>query len=152
MVKKFACNAGDPGSIPRSGRSPGEGNGYPLQYSCLENFMDRGAWWATVHGIAESDGYLSYFFQFLDITNNAVMCKLRHVIWGRYLLNKLLPFHFTKILFSPDEQFLHWEYSLKHFNLLFVWYKRLIHVCHRLKLLPNYTFYILIFTQTLLPS
>ena len=39
------------GSIPRSGRSPGEGNGYPLQYSCLENFTDRGAWWATVHGI-----------------------------------------------------------------------------------------------------
>ena len=60
--KELACNAGDPRSIPRSGRSPGEGNGYPLQYSYLENFMDRGAWWATVHGIAKSDGYLSYFF------------------------------------------------------------------------------------------
>ena len=43
--KESACNAGDPGSIPGSGRSPGEGNGYPLQYSCLENSMDRGAWW-----------------------------------------------------------------------------------------------------------
>ena len=50
-----ACNAGDTGSIPGSGRSPAEGNGNPLQYSCLENPMDRGAWWATVHGVAESD-------------------------------------------------------------------------------------------------
>ena len=46
--KEFACNAGDLGPIPGLGRSPGEGNGYPLQYSCLENPMDRGAWWATV--------------------------------------------------------------------------------------------------------
>jgi len=45
-----ACNVGDMGPIPGFGRSPGEGNGYPLQYSCLENSMDRGAWWATVHG------------------------------------------------------------------------------------------------------
>ena len=42
--KESACNAGDPGSIPGSGRFPGEGNGYPLHYSCLENLMDRGAW------------------------------------------------------------------------------------------------------------
>ena len=45
------CNAGDPGSIPESGRSPGEGNGDPLQYSCLENPMDQGAWQPTVHGV-----------------------------------------------------------------------------------------------------
>ena len=44
---------GDVGSISRSGRSPGEGNGNPLQYSCLENPMDRGAWWATVHGVSK---------------------------------------------------------------------------------------------------
>ena len=50
--KQSACNVGDPGSIPRSGRSPGEGNGNPLQYSCLEDPMDRGAWRATVHGVA----------------------------------------------------------------------------------------------------
>ena len=50
--KESSCNAGDPGSIPGWGRSPGEGNGNPLQYYCLENPMDRGAWWATVHGAA----------------------------------------------------------------------------------------------------
>ena len=47
-----ACNAGDLSSIPGSGRSPGEGNGNSLQYSCLENPMDGGVWWATVHGVA----------------------------------------------------------------------------------------------------
>ena len=52
--KESACNAGDPGSIPGSGRCPGEGNGNPLQYSCLENPMDRGAWQATVHGVAKN--------------------------------------------------------------------------------------------------
>ena len=51
--------AGDLGSTPGLGRSPGEGNGYPLQYSCLENSMDRGAWWATVHGVAKSWARLS---------------------------------------------------------------------------------------------
>ena len=53
--KESACNAGDPGSIPGSGRCPGEGNGNSLQYSCLENSMDRVAWWATVHGMTEWD-------------------------------------------------------------------------------------------------
>ena len=52
--KESACIAGDPGSIPGSGRSSGEGNGNPLQYSCLENPIDRAAWWATVHGVAKS--------------------------------------------------------------------------------------------------
>ena len=52
--KESACNAGDPDSIPELGRSPGEGKGYPLQYSGLENSMDRGAWQATVHGNAKS--------------------------------------------------------------------------------------------------
>ena len=53
-VKASACNAGDLGSIPGSGRSPGEGKGNPLQYSCLENPMDGGAWWATALGVAKS--------------------------------------------------------------------------------------------------
>ena len=56
--KESSCNAG---SIPGSERSPGEGNSNPLQYSCLENPMDRGAWWATVHGVAKSRTWLSDF-------------------------------------------------------------------------------------------
>ena len=53
-VKASACNAGDMGSVPGSGRSPGEGNGNPLQYSCLENPMTRGGWWATVRVVAKN--------------------------------------------------------------------------------------------------
>ena len=49
----FACNTGDLGLIPKSGRSPGGGNGNPLQYSSLENSLDSGAWWATVHGVTK---------------------------------------------------------------------------------------------------
>ena len=51
--KESACNAGDPGSVPESGRAPGRGLGNPLQYSCLENPMGRGAWWATVHRVSK---------------------------------------------------------------------------------------------------
>ena len=57
--KASACNAGDPGLIPGSGRSPGEGNSNPLQHSCLEDSTDRGAWWATVHGVTKSQTRLS---------------------------------------------------------------------------------------------
>ena len=53
-VKESTCNVGDLGLIPGSGRFPGEGIGYPLQYSCLERSMDSGAWWAAVHGVAKS--------------------------------------------------------------------------------------------------
>ena len=52
--KESACSSGDPGLIPGLGKSPGEGNGSPLQYYCLGNPMDRGAWWATVHGVTKS--------------------------------------------------------------------------------------------------
>ena len=62
--KESACNAGDLGSIPGRGRSPGEGNGNPLQYSCLENPMDRGAWRATVPGVTMSQ---------LDITERLTL-------------------------------------------------------------------------------
>ena len=55
--EESACNAGDMGSIPGLGRSRGRGNGKPLQYFCLENPMDRGAWWATVHGVPKKTGF-----------------------------------------------------------------------------------------------
>ena len=57
--KESACNAVDLVLVPVVGRPPGEGNGYPFQYSCLENSMDRGAWWVTVHGVAKSQTRLS---------------------------------------------------------------------------------------------
>ena len=57
--KESACSAGDLGSIPELGKSPAEGNGNPLQYPCLKNLMDRGAWWAAVHGVAKSRARLS---------------------------------------------------------------------------------------------
>ena len=59
VSKESASSAGDPGLIPGLEISPGEGNGNPLQYSCLENLMDRGAWWAAVYGVAKSRAQLS---------------------------------------------------------------------------------------------
>ena len=61
LVKNLPVNAGDANSMTGSGRSPGGGNGNPLQYSCLEKPMDRGAWWATVYGVAKSQTQLSGF-------------------------------------------------------------------------------------------
>ena len=71
LVKNLPANAGDTrdvGSILGSERSPGEGNGNPLQYSCLDNPMEGGAWWATVHGIAKSRTRLSDFTKVVNIT------------------------------------------------------------------------------------
>ena len=73
MVKNPPANAGAKGysgSIPGLGRSPGGGNGNPLQYSCLENPMDRGAWWTVVHGVAKSQVQLTtHAQQYKDFTN-----------------------------------------------------------------------------------
>ena len=98
--KEPVRNAGDPGSIPGLGGSPGEGNGTTLQYSCLENPMDRGAWWATVHGVAQSDmteqfHFLSVFFlissssfikgftYFFYVTFiKQKLCAVKHVIYS----------------------------------------------------------------------
>ena len=73
VIKSLPANVGDMNVclIPESGRSPGEGNGNPLQYSCLENPKDRRAWWATVHGVAKSRPQLSDFtFTLLYINEN----------------------------------------------------------------------------------
>ena len=73
--KESACNGGDPGSIAGSGRSPGEGIGNPLQYSCLENPMDRGAWRATVHGVSKSWTRLSDFHFSLSFSMCLMDCE-----------------------------------------------------------------------------
>ena len=73
--KPSAYNAGDRGSIPGLGRSPGEGNGNPLQYSCLQNSMDGGTWWAAVHGVPKSWTWLTSLSLCLS-----VVC--RHSDWG----------------------------------------------------------------------
>ena len=59
VSKESACNVGDPGSIPGLGKSPVEGNSNPIQYSCLKNFTDRGAWWTTVYGVTKSQTQMS---------------------------------------------------------------------------------------------
>ena len=74
--KASAYNAGNPGSIPGLGRSPGEGNGNPFQYSCLENPMDRGAWWTTVHGVAKSQTRLRSFTFTLEPSTLGVILLL----------------------------------------------------------------------------
>ena len=73
--KVSACNAGDLGSIPGSGRSPGEGNGNPLQYPCLENSMDGGAWWATVHGVEKSDFTFTFKLNVFKVTPSLSFVK-----------------------------------------------------------------------------
>ena len=70
-VKASACNAGELGSIPGLGRSSGEGNGNPLRYSCLENPMDREAWWATVHWVTKSRTRLSNFTFTFTFSNSS---------------------------------------------------------------------------------
>ena len=88
MVKASAYNAGDPGLNPGSGRSPGEGNGNSLQYSCLENPMDRGAWQATFHGVAENWTWLSdfTFFQFMFLIGSHSCTTLSSVGSKSYLI------------------------------------------------------------------
>ena len=86
-VKASACNAGEPGSIPGSGRSPGEGNYNPLQNSCLENPMKEGTLWATVHRVAKSWTRLSYFTSLLwigmktDIFQSYGHCWVFQICW-----------------------------------------------------------------------
>ena len=75
--KESACDAGDPGLIPGLGRSPGEGSSNPLQYSCLENPMDRRAWRATVQAVAELDmtKWLSHNMTSIDVKENAYIYR-----------------------------------------------------------------------------
>ena len=85
--KESACNVGDPGSIPGQGRFPGEGTGNPLQYSCLQNSMDRGVWWATVHGIEKSQTQLNGFHLLIHIIIVIIFFYMRTNFIGKKIIN-----------------------------------------------------------------
>ena len=86
-----ASNAGDPGLIPGSGRSPREGNGNPLQYSCLEKLMDGGAWWVTVHGVTKSWTRLSNFTHSLTQNVHSGFYIISYgKTWTNFLANPVL--------------------------------------------------------------
>ena len=101
--EEFACNAGDLGSIPELGISPGEGNGYPLQYSCLENSMDRGVWLATVQWVTESWTWLSdltHTFVFFSFSINYI-----YIYIYEFLHEKAFYFKYSTVYLSiPNSQ------------------------------------------------
>ena len=130
--KESACSAGDPGSVLGSGRFPGEGNGYPLQYSCLENSMDRGAWQAIVHGVAKSwntTGRLTLLWVLLRIWKTKSLCAPYSLL--PFLWLYLLPFwpgvppslkqtHFFPCLFQSTWELI--SYSMYFSRCFFFFY------------------------------
>ena len=103
VSKASAYNAGDPGSIPGSGRSPGEGNGNPLKFSCLENPVDGGAWKAAVHGVAKSQTQLSDFTFTFWQSSGQDSALLKQGLWVQSLVRKLR-FHISSVQFSSVAQ------------------------------------------------
>ena len=81
VSKESTCNAGDLGSIPALGRSPGGGHGNPLQYSCLENPMDRGAWWATVYRVTKNRTQLSDGLCIINLSNWTPNPCFLYLLW-----------------------------------------------------------------------
>ena len=125
--KEYACNARDPGSIPDLGRSPGEGNGDPLQYSCLENSMDRGAWWATVHGVTKRQDSAT-------ITHTHTV-TVYFAFWGNTnLLSK-----WSALFFVPTNYV--WRYnSSTSFATLIVVSLFIMAICNRCKMISSLLF------------
>ena len=92
--KESAYNVGDPGSVPGLGRAPGEGNGYPVQHSCLENPMDRKAWRPTVRGVTKSHRQITYTHTHTHThTHTAVSECLVHTLWNVSLSTFLTLWH-----------------------------------------------------------
>ena len=93
--KESVCNVGDPHLIPGSGRSPGEGTGYPLQYSCLENSMDKGAWQSTVHEVAKCQTWLRD--QHLHSASTFLMRSSRDAIKAPGVQRELTMYSYTRL-------------------------------------------------------
>ena len=116
--KESTCDAGDPGLIPESGRFPGEGNDNPLQYSCLENSMDREAWWSTIHGITKSwthppdSSMLSQMLEFPSLDRWIIL----HCTYISYFLHSL-----SSLSFIPHIQSLNRSYWLYLQNISRIW-------------------------------
>jgi len=115
--KEPACNTGDSGSVLGLGRSPGEGNGNPSQYFCLENFMDRGDWWATVHGVAKSwtglsEKHFHFFLKFFYPTQhrNLTLCKISLVA----CISEKLSGHFSYLINKSPFLLCSDSHSLSH--------------------------------------
>ena len=121
--KVSACNAGDPGSISGLGRSPGEGDGNPLQHSCLENPMDGGAWQATVHGVPKSGTRLSDFTH--SLTHSKPRSTFLIFILAVCQYVTLLMFHSLKIYVSGNKLLPTLLYYNN--NLLFILYGSFLH-------------------------
>ena len=98
--KASAYNVGDPVSILGSGRSPGEGNGNPIQYSCLENPMDRGAGWATVHGVAKSRTRLSDFSSLYKVPLYRLFIQFVRFITSHLIIYANIDGYFSPPLFG----------------------------------------------------
>ena len=99
--KASAYNVGDLGSIPGLGRSPGEGNGNPLQYSCLENPMDQGVSWATVHGVAKRWTRLSDFTQVITVLTTTIITEMAKLSFTEHLLSTQVKFMEYGSILSP---------------------------------------------------
>ena len=124
--KESDCSAGDPGLIPGSGRSPGEGNGYPLQYSCLENSMDRGARQATVHWVLKSQTWWTDWY-FISFHFNSPWDLFLIAVWWKNIfpLVSIVYFFFLFFLLDSDKNHEHQNCRVILKNCILIFWKSL---------------------------
>ena len=117
MAKTLPASAGEViviGSIPGSGRSPGEEHGNPFQYSCLENPLDRGIWWATVHGVTKSRTWLKQLTTWISLLNNEIYLCPKEYMSPFWIIYLCLFFHWYILSILIDL----WENSIiKYYNI-----------------------------------